>query len=73
MSQTLDSIHHRLNHECEMAADLHVDMVAHMDVDMVVAMAIDMDVDMADDVDTDNPCFHGPIASGPNIFGLLII
>jgi hypothetical protein len=52
-----------------MAADLHVDMVAHM----VVAMAIDMDVDMADDVDTDNPCFHGPIASDPNIFGLLII
>jgi hypothetical protein len=48
-----------------MAADLHVDMVAHMDVDM--------DVDMADDVDTDNPCFHGPIASDPNIFGLLII
>jgi hypothetical protein len=57
MSQTLDSIHHRLSHERDVAAD----------------MAIDMDVDMTDDMDADSLCFHGPVSSDPNIFGLQII
>jgi hypothetical protein len=61
MSQTLDSIRHTLNHERDMATDVDVDVTA------------DMDVDMADDMHADNPCFHGPVSSGPNIFGILII
>jgi hypothetical protein len=49
----LDSIHHRLNHECDMAVDMiaHVDMAANVDVDMAIDMAADMDVDVADDMD----------------------
>jgi hypothetical protein len=65
MSQTLDSILHTLNHERDMATD----MAADVDVDV----AADMDVDMADDMHADNPCFHGPVSSGPNIFGIPII
>jgi hypothetical protein len=61
----LDSIHHRLSHERDVAADV--------DVDVAADMAIDMDVDMTDDMDTDSPCFHGPVSSDPNIFGLQII
>jgi hypothetical protein len=52
-----------------MAADVDIDVAANMDVDT----AVDMDVDVADDVVVDRPCFHGPVSSGPNIFGLLII
>jgi hypothetical protein len=44
-----------------------------MDVDVAIGMVIDMDVDVIDDVDVDRPCFHGPVSSGPNIFGLQII
>jgi hypothetical protein len=32
-----------------------------------------MNVDVADNVNTDNPCFHRPVSSDPNIFSLLII
>jgi hypothetical protein len=52
-----------------MAIDVDIDVAADMNVDM----AADMDVDVADDMDADNPCFHGPVSSGPNIFGLIII
>jgi hypothetical protein len=52
-----------------MATDVDVDMAADMDVDMPV----DMVADVADDTDADSPCFLGPVSSGPNIFGLLII
>jgi hypothetical protein len=52
-----------------MAADVDIDVAANMDVDT----AVDMDVDVADDVVVDRPSFHGPVSSGPNIFGLLII
>jgi hypothetical protein len=48
-------------------------MAADMDVDMAIDMAVDMDVDVADDVDADSPYFHGPVSTGPNIFGLQII
>jgi hypothetical protein len=61
MSQTLDSIRHILNRECDMTTDVEVDVSA------------DMDVDMADDVDADNPYFYGPVSGGSNIFDLLII
>jgi hypothetical protein len=44
-----------------------------MVADVAADMDVDMDVDMADDVDVDSPCFHGPVSSGSNIFGLLII
>jgi hypothetical protein len=73
MSQTLDSIRHILNHECDMTTDVEVDVSADMDVDMAIDMAVDMDVDMADDVDADSPCFYGPVSGGSNIFDLLII
>jgi hypothetical protein len=56
-----------------MTADVDVDVAADMNIDMAIDMAVDMDVDMADDVDAENPYFHGPVSSGPNIFGLLII
>jgi hypothetical protein len=52
-----------------MSTDVDIDVATDMNVDM----AVDMDVDMADDMDADNPCFYGPVSSGPNIFGLLII
>jgi hypothetical protein len=72
-----DSIHHRLkksrHRECDMAVVMGVDIAADMDVDMTINMTTEMDVDMVDDMDADNPCFHGPISSGPNSFGLLII
>jgi hypothetical protein len=50
-------------------------MTIGMDVaaDMDIHMAAGTDVDVADDMDADSPCFHGPVSSGPNIFGLLII
>jgi hypothetical protein len=60
----LDSIHHGLNREW--------DMTANMATDMDVNMVVDLDVDVADNVDADSPCFHGPVSSGPNIFVLLI-
>jgi hypothetical protein len=69
MSQTFDSIRHRLNRERDMAADVDIDVVVDMDVSMAIDLAVDMDVD----VDTESPCFHGPVSSAPNIFGLLII
>jgi hypothetical protein len=56
-----------------MASEVDVDVAANMDVDMAIDVAADMDVDVADDIDVDNPCFLGPVSSGPNIFGLLII
>jgi hypothetical protein len=59
MSQILDSIHHRLNRECAMTADVDVDVTTDMDADMPIDKAVDMDVDVADDVDTNSPCFHG--------------
>jgi hypothetical protein len=65
----LDSIHHRLNHERDMTADVNVNITTDIDIDMV----IDMNTDMANDVNADSPCFHGPVSSDPNIFGLLII
>jgi hypothetical protein len=68
MSQTLDSIRHRLNREHDMTADMDVDVAANMDVDMAIDMAADMDVDMVDDMDADSPCFHGPVSSGPKNF-----
>jgi hypothetical protein len=61
VSQTLDSNHHRLNHECDRAADVDVDMV------------VNMYVYVADDFNTNSPCFNGPVSNGPNILGLLII
>jgi hypothetical protein len=69
----LDSIRHRLNHERDMVANVDVDVAADMDVDISIGIAVDMDIDMAHDVDVDSPCFHGPVSSGPNIYGLLII
>jgi hypothetical protein len=48
-------------------------MAADVDVDVAADVAADKGVDMTDDVDADNPCFHGPVSSGQNIFGLLII
>jgi hypothetical protein len=48
MSQTLDSIHHRLNHERDMATDMDIDVAADMDVDMAIDMAVGMDVDLHD-------------------------
>jgi hypothetical protein len=56
----LDNIHHRLNHECDMTAD--------MDVDMTIDMAADMDVDVAADMDDDGPCIFGPISNVAQIF-----
>jgi hypothetical protein len=52
-----------------MAADVNVNITTDIDIDMV----IDMNTDMANDVNADSPCFHGPVSSDPNIFGLLII
>jgi hypothetical protein len=52
-----------------MAADVDVEMAANMGINM----ATNKDVDVADDMDTNNPCFHGPVSSGPYIFGLIII
>jgi hypothetical protein len=72
MSQMLNSIRHILNRECDMAADVDVDVAADMDVHMAIDKAFDTDVDVADDVDADSPCFHGPVSSDPNIFGLLL-
>jgi hypothetical protein len=46
MSQTLDNIRHRLNHERDMATDMDIDVAADMDVDIAIDMAVDMDVDM---------------------------
>jgi hypothetical protein len=56
-----------------MIADVDIDVVADMDVDMAIDMAVDMDVDVVDDVDANGPCFHVPVSSGLNIFGLLSI
>jgi hypothetical protein len=52
-----------------MTADVDVDVAVDMDVSMAIDLAIDMDVDM----DAESPCFHRPVSSAPNIFGLLII
>jgi hypothetical protein len=71
-SQTLDNIHHRLNHECDKATDVDVAVAIDMDVDMAIDMDVHMYVNVADDVDANSPCFYGPVSSGPNIFGLLI-
>jgi hypothetical protein len=56
-----------------MATDMDVNVAADMDVDMAIDMAADINIDVADDMDANNPCFHGPVSSGPNIFNLLII
>jgi hypothetical protein len=56
-----------------MTADVDIDVAADMDVDMAIDMAADMDVDVVDDMDADMPRFYGPVSSGPNIFGILII
>jgi hypothetical protein len=72
MSQTMDNICHRLNHERDMAIDVDVDVATDMDVDMAIDMDVDMYADVADDMDANSPCFYGPVSSGPNIFGLLI-
>jgi uncharacterized alkaline shock family protein YloU len=68
MSQMLDSIHHRLNRERDMTADMNVNVAADMDVDIDVDVVVDIDVDVIDDVDADSPCFHGPVSNDPNIF-----
>jgi hypothetical protein len=60
MSQILDSIHHRLNRERGMCADMTADMY----IDMATDMVANMDVDVVDDVDDDSPCFHGPVSCG---------
>jgi hypothetical protein len=48
-------------------------MTADVNVNITTDMVIDMNTDMANDVNADSPCFHGPVSSDPNIFGLLII
>jgi hypothetical protein len=40
MSQTLDSIHLRLNREHDMPDDVDVDVAADMDVDMAINMTL---------------------------------
>jgi hypothetical protein len=56
-----------------MTADVDVDVATDMYVNMAIDMVVDMDIDVANDVDADSPCFHWPVSSGLNIFGLLII
>jgi hypothetical protein len=51
----------------DMATNMAADVATDMDVDMATGMTVDMNVDVLDDVDADNPCFHGPVSSGPNI------
>jgi hypothetical protein len=55
------NISHRLNHEHNMSTNV----TANVNIDI----AIDIYVN----VNADNPCFHGPISSDPNIFSPLII
>jgi hypothetical protein len=63
----LDSIHHRLNREHDMATNINVDITAAMNVDIAIDMTINIDVDVRDDMDTDSPCFYRPVSSGSNI------
>jgi hypothetical protein len=74
----LDNIHHRLNNEHNMAADIDmtaykdidipIDIAADTNVDVTVHIAADMNVDVAANMNDDDPCSFEPISNVAQIF-----